>query len=147
MTRARLLAYGWGMSLVVLSIWPVFRSPPVDSYPLSTYPMFSQRRGQPWLHRMLALDDTGNAAPLSPKLIANSEALQAAATIRRAVDGGKSTLKALCSEAAARVSGDPELSRVQRLQIQAIQYDPIEYFVGERVPIAARTLHSCRVRR
>lgn len=143
----RLVAYGWGLGLVLLSIWPVFRVPPVDSYPLSTYPMFSQRRGQPTLYRMLALDDQKTPAPLPPRLVANSEALQAAATIRRAVDGGKSAQKALCSEIAARVSRDPELPHVRRLQIQAVRYDPIEYFVGDRVPLEARTLHSCRVRR
>src|SRR5688572_22638828 len=104
----RLVGYGWGLGLVLLSIWPVFRVPPVDSYPLSTYPMFSQRRGQPRLYRMLALDDKGAQLPLPPQMIANSEALQAAATIRRAVDGGTGALKALCSEVAARVSIDPE---------------------------------------
>lgn len=147
MSAARLVAYGWGLGLVLLSIWPVFRVPPVDSYPLSTYPMFSQRRGQPRLYRMLTLDERGTPAPLAPKLVANSEALQAAATIRRAVEGGKRAQKALCSEVAARVSRDPELSHVRRLQIQSVQYDPIEYFAGERVPLEARTLHSCRVRR
>jgi len=143
----RLVAYGWGLTLVLCSIWPAFRTPTVDSYPLSTYPMFSQRRGQPWLHRMLALDDSGAPFPLAPKLIANAETLQAAVTVRRAVDGGKGAMKDLCSEVAARVSRDPELSKVRRLQIQAVQYDPIEYFVSGRVPMAARTLQTCRVRR
>lgn len=147
MSSPRLVGYGWGLGLVLLSIWPVFRVPPVDSYPLSTYPMFSQRRGQPRLYRMLTLDDRGTQAPLPPRLVANSEALQAAATIRRAVDGGKGAQKALCSEVAARVSRDPDLSHVRRLRIQAVQYDPIDYFTGGRVPLEARTLHSCRVRR
>jgi len=143
----RLVAYGWGLTLVLASIWPAFRTPSVDSYPLSTYPMFSQRRGQPWLHRVLAVDDRGVPFPLAPKLIANAETLQAAVTVRRAVDGGKAAMKVLCGEVAARVSGDPELVHVRRLQIQAVQYDPIEYFVGGREPMAARTLLSCRVRR
>jgi len=143
----RLVAYGWGLGLVLCSIWPAFRAPPIDSYPLSTYPMFSQRRGQPWLHRVAALDASGTAAPLAPKLIANAETLQAAVTIRRAVDGGKGAMKTLCAEVAARVSRDPELVSVRRLQIQAVQYDPVEYFVGSREPMAARILFSCRVRR
>lgn len=147
MNGERLVAYGWGLTLVLCSIWPAFRTPSVDSYPLSTYPMFSQRRGQPWLHRMLALDDSGVGFPLAPKLIANAETLQAAVTVRRAVDGGKGAMKDLCTEVAARVGRDPELAGVRRLQIQAVQYDPIEYFVGGRVPLATRTLHSCRVRR
>ena len=147
MSGHRLVAYCWGLGLVLLSIWPALRTPPVDSYPLSTYPMFSQRRGQPWLHRVLALDAQGIATPLPPQLIANGETLQAAATIRRAVDGGKGAMKLLCGEVATRVLSDPELSEVRRLRIQAVQYDPIEYFVGERVPMAERTLHSCRVPR
>jgi hypothetical protein len=96
---------------------------------------------------MLALDDSGVGFPLAPKLIANAETLQAAVTVRRAVDAGKGAMKDLCTEVAARVSRDPELANVRRLQIQAVQYDPIEYFVGGREPMAARTLHSCRVRR
>lgn len=147
MSSGRLLAYGWGLGLVLLSSFAAFRVPPIDSYPLSTYPMFSQRRGQPLLHRMLALDDKGTQTPLPPRLVANSEALQAAATIRRAVEGGKSSLRALCSEVAARVAADREFSQMRRLRIQAVRYDPIEYFVGERVPLEARTLRSCRVRR
>lgn len=147
MIKTRLFAYGWGMGLVLLSIWPVLRDPRADSYPLSTYPMFSERRGQPWLHRVLALDEVGGQAPLPPRLIANSEALQAAATIRRAVQGGKRALKDLCNKVAARVGSDPDFSHVRRLRIQSVQYDPIEYFVGGPVPIQTRNLHSCRVRR
>lgn len=143
----RLLAYGWGMGLVLLSAWPAFRTPALDSYPLSTYPMFSERRDRPWLQRMVALDRAGVARPLPPRLIANAETLQAAAAIRRAVAGGKGAMRALCSEVIARISSEPEFQRVRELRIQAVQYDPIEYFEALRAPIAERTLHSCRVRR
>jgi hypothetical protein len=143
----RLLAYGWGMGLVALSAWPAFRTPALDSYPLSTYPMFSERRGQPWLQRMVAVDRTGGATPLPPRWIANAETLQAAAAIRRAVQGGKGAMQALCAEVVSRIGSDPEFQHVRELRIQAVQYDPIEYFRAQRAPIALRTLHSCRVRR
>lgn len=143
----KLLAYGWGMGLVLLSAWPAFRTPRVDSYPLSTYPMFSQRRGQPWLHRMVAVDRAGIAAPLPPRWIANAETLQAAAAVRRAVDGGKGAMQALCTEVISRIESEPEFQHVRELRIQAVQYDPLEYFQAPGAPLATRTLHNCRVRR
>lgn len=147
LSAQKLLAYGWGMGLVLLSAWPAFRTPRVDSYPLSTYPMFSERRGQPWLHRIVAVDRAGVSVPLPPSLIANAETLQAAAAVRRAVEGGKGAMRALCTEVITRIESDPEFQHVRELRIQAVQYDPLEYFQALRAPLTTRTLHSCRVPR
>lgn len=147
MNTQRALAYGWGLGLVVLSAWPAWREPAVDSYPLSTYPMFSHRRGQPWLHRMVALDRNRNQTPLPPRLVANAETLQAAASIRRAVVDGKDAMRTLCHEVAARVATDPDFTEASSLQIQAVRYDPVDYFVRGKFPIASETLMRCPVRR
>lgn len=147
MSIDRILAYGWGLGLVLLSAWPAWRHPPVDSYPLSNYPMFSHRREQPWLHRMVAVDRSRNERPLPPRLVANAETLQAAASIRRAVDGGADAMATLCREVAARVAVDPDFESASSLELQAVRYDPVDYFLRGKFPIDSQTLMRCRVRR
>jgi hypothetical protein len=143
----RLLAYGWGGGLVLLSAWPAVREPRVDSYPLSTYPMFSQRRGQPIIERMQVLQRERSPTPVPPRLIANSETLQAAVTIRRAVSEGKRAMRILCREVAKRVAGEAELSQAVWIEIRRDRYDPIGYFELGRQALESKRLYRCRVPR
>jgi|SRR5690606_9515938 len=143
----RIVAYVWGMGLVVLSAWPAWRDPPVDSYPLSTYPMFSVKRGQPLIHRMVAVDRQRNQQALSPELVANTETLQAAAAIGRAVAAGPEAMRALCLEVAARVARSPDFESARSVELRAVRYDPIEYFTAGKRPLESRRLWRCRVPR
>lgn len=143
----RLVAYLWGAGLVLLSAWPALREPPVDSYPLSSYPMFSERRGQPLIQRMVAVYRDSSRQPLPPRLVANAETLQAAATIRRAIAEGKLSMLMLCHEVASRVADDGDFSRVVRLEILQERYDPIEYFEQGRQALESQVLSGCRIHR
>lgn len=143
----RVVAYVWGMGLCVLSAWPAWREPPIDSYPLSTYPMFSYERGQPLIHRMVAVDRQRNRQPLSPELVANTETLQAAAAIGRAVGAGPEAMRTLCREVASRVAENPDFRGARSLEIRAERYDPIGYFTIGKLPLESRRLWRCRVPR
>ncbi len=145
MNTERWIGYAWGMGLVLLSAWPALRDPPVDSYPLSTYPMFSRPRGQPLLHQVVAVDRTGEERVLPPRLVANAETLQASAALRQAVATGQ--LARLCREIATRVASDPEFPGAKRLDVRAVRYNPISYFVDGPLPIESKRLHRCRVTR
>ena len=145
MSTERLVGYLWGMGLVLVSAWPALRDPPVDSFPLSTYPMFSRPRGQPLIYQMVAVNRSSERQSLPPHLVANAETLQASAALQRAVATGQ--LATLCQEVASRVASDPEFAATSRLEIRAVRYNPISYFVDGRLPIESRRLHRCMVTR
>ena len=144
---SRLLAYGFGLGVVALSASPLLRDPDRDSYPLSTYPMFARPRGKPWLSIVEGLDARGAAVRLSPELVANDEVMQAAATVRRAVQGGPVALARLCGEVAARVASDGEYAAVREVRVVAARFDPLRYFSEGPEPEARTEHHRCAVPR
>jgi len=141
-----LLAYGWGLGWVLLGAWPALLDPSEDSFPLSTYPMFSRHRGQPTFERIVGIERGGRERAIAPRLVANSETLQAMATISNAVKDGPEPARALCRQVASRVASDLELSDVRRLEIRSVRYDPIRYFTTSKEPLASRRVLGCRVR-
>ena len=147
MTRQGVLAYGWGLALVLLSAWPALLDPGDDSYPLSTYPMFSRHRGQPTLYRMVGIEKDGTEHAIPPSLIANSETLQAAATLASAVRAGHDATRNLCRKVASRMESDHAVGGVRTLEIRSVRFDPIDYFVSSKQPLEARRIQRCRIRR
>lgn len=133
---------GLGATLCVL--WPRLSEDARDSFPLSTYPMFSRSRGDLTLYSALGIRHAGAAQPVSPALVGSTEVLQAKALIQRAALGGPATTSRLCREIAARCArrGD---AAIERISIVRRVYDPIEYFTRGPRPQSERTLHSCEV--
>ena len=147
MSADRVLAYLWGGGLVLLSLWPAVREPRVDSYPLSTYPMFSSERGQPLIHQVVFVDRAGQRVPLPPRLVANGETLQAAASIERAADEGRAALWTLCRKVAEQVRLEDEFTSARSIEIRSVRYDPIGYFEHGKQPLESKRLERCRVPR
>ncbi len=84
-----------------------------DSYPLSTYPMFSGNRpALADLVTVVGVNSDSSVVRLSPELIAGSdEPILASATVAQAIRSG--TADVLCVEVAARVrTARPELVEV-----------------------------------
>jgi hypothetical protein len=133
---------GLGLPLAVLS--PVF-SGADDSFPLSTYPMFSHPRGQPTLYAVVATTPDGREQRLAPDLVGSKEVLQTKVLIQRAVEGGRATMAELCRDTAARVAAAAVPSEALGVAIVRRQYDPILYFVRGPTPIAEETLFRCPV--
>ena len=133
---------GVGLPLAVLS--PIF-SGAGDSFPLSTYPMFSRARGQPTLYAVVAQMSDGHQQRLSPELVGSKEVLQAKVLIQRSVDGGPETMAELCRDTAARVASAAAFGAARSVAIVRRQYDPIGYFTTGPAPIAEETLLECRV--
>jgi hypothetical protein len=142
----RIKAYLIGLGAVVASAWPALAQSR-DSFPLSTFPMFSHPRGQPWLDVVVGLDERGHSQALEPRLVANAETLQAAAAISRAVRSGPAATKRLCREVAKNVAAEPELSSVIWVEVRSEKYDPIEYFTEGPEPLESRKRGRCRVPR
>ncbi len=143
--RARALAF----SLVVIAamIWPALREQPYDSFPLSTYPMFSSKRDTAWIHVVVGFDERGNEHRIGPRLVANAEVMQAAQTIQQAIR--RKQAPALCERVARAVALTPELDALVRLEVQSRRFDPRTYFVTEagRTPLELRRRARCAVPR
>lgn len=127
------------------AVWPALGEPPRDSFPLSTYPMFSTLRGQAWLDVIVGFDTNDHERPIPPRLVANVEVMQAAQTIRIAVR--KRRPKLLCEQVAARVAADPEFTQIVRLEVQSRRFDPLTYFVTAdgKAPLKLRRRARCAV--
>lgn len=133
--------------LIGATVWPALREPPRDSFPLSTYPMFSSVRERPWVDVIVGFDAEGRERRISPELVANPEVMQAAQTISKAVRRKQAAM--LCEQVAAQVGEAPKYAEVTRLEVQSRQFDPRTYFVDEagKVPLRLRRRASCEVRR
>jgi hypothetical protein len=105
-----------------------------DSYPLSTYPMFSNRRSTAESVDTAVLIRDGKLRRLSPSLIADTdEVILAAATVKRAIAAG--TAATLCTEIAERVGGRGEIEVVTE------RFDSVRWYEGDKEPLS-RTVHA-----
>ncbi|MBT8165688.1 MAG: hypothetical protein KJO97_09065 [Acidimicrobiia bacterium] len=125
-----------GAAIVVLAAAPVVRSPADDSFPLSTYPMFSLARPQETTVSSAAgFDAAGTRLRLSPRVVGGTgEVIQAAGTVGQAIGAG--TTDDLCREVLAEAPDD-----VVAVEIVTETYDVIAYFDGDEEPLE-RVVHS-----
>lgn len=136
----------WVTRLVGLVIIVVIGVVPValdrDSYPLSTYPMFSSRRTavEP-VHTAVVAAADGSVRRLSPTQISgNDEVIIAAQLVYEAIrrDGGE----VLCADIASRLSSADTGTEVE---IVTEKYDAIDWYEGRKSPISRVVHTSCRV--
>ncbi len=147
--------FGWAVTLgcVALVVSPVLAREPKDSFPLSTYPMFSHGRKDATVtvDHAVALGPGGDERPVPPALVGSDEVLQARATIGRAVRRGGVETQALCAAIAGRVKGASALSSAERIEIRTTKVDAVAWFiaVGDGVaapaPLSVKRHASCPV--
>ncbi len=115
-----------------------------DSYPLSTYPMFSYDRGRvATIDTAVGYDTAGARERLSPTLIAGGiEVIHAAVTVTVAIERGDTD--ALCREIAARARSRDEFVRIE---VVSETHDVIAYFDGDDEPTSVVVHASCEVLR
>ena len=137
----------FSLAVVAATLWPALRDPPVDSFPLSTYPMFSSVRERPWIHVVVGFTASGEVRPIPPGLVANAEVMQAAQTVALAVRRRRAG--SLCEEVAGRVADAGAYADVTRLEVQSRQFDPRTYFTEPdgRTPLRQRRRAGCEVPR
>ena len=133
------------LALIGLSLWPLFRSPPQDSYPFSNYPMFARKKGHPLVHRVVGITASGERVRIPPEMIANDEVMQAYRTIRLAVIKGRKRTAQLCRVTADTIRRTKAMPEVRRLEVLTDRYDSIRYFSGDTKPMKTRTHSRCRV--
>lgn len=141
----RAWAYVFGLGVCAAVAAPGFGAPTSDSYPLSTYPMFSYKRQKTRLFHMDGLAADGQRSRLAPKLVANDEAMQAAQTVGQAVRGGPERMALLCQRAAQRLLHDPAYARVVQVRVVEGLFDSLSYFLGQSEPEQLVVHYQCAV--
>ncbi|MEO0324308.1 MAG: hypothetical protein AAF447_15205 [Myxococcota bacterium] len=138
------------LALLGAMVSPALRDPPVDSFPLSDYPMFSLGRPSPLLDvtHALGVGADGERRALPPLLsAANREVLQSMVTLHRAVQGAPGAAPH-CAEVAERVAADPAFADVVAVELATSRFDTVRYLArGETAPLGRRIHHRCAVRR
>lgn len=136
------------LTLVVaaLLLSPVVRTPPVDSFPLSTFPMFSNLI-EPVvdIDFVVGIDESGGTVTLDPETIAGTdEIIVAGSIVRQAVRGGTTALALLCAEVAVRAA---ERDGIVAIEVRTDRVDAIGWYSGKREPLSSITQHRCAVAR
>lgn len=143
-----LYAYAAGLVLVGAVLWPMFRSPPKDSFPLSTFPMFSHHRpAQMDIDHVVAVNTKRQPRVVPPGMVAGSEVLQTKVAIAHAVRRGRGASLKLCRDVAARLATSDDYADVVFVEVRRDRYDVLGYFSGEPKPLSSRVFARCVVRR
>lgn len=144
----RLRAYLIAAIVLAATAAPALREPQDDSYPFSTYPMFTHRRGRTnRVSAAIAVSAEGSEARVPPAYVANAETMQAFYTIARAVAAGGGSARELCRGIAERIRGasDEALSHAVRVLLVSESVDAIDYLAGRAKPFDRRVHASCPV--
>lgn len=141
----RLRAWGAaGVVVIGLGVVPLVTER--DSFPHSTYPMFSTRRGADTaVDTAVAVGSGGEVRRLDPERIAaTDEVILAAANVSRHVRAG--TADVLCTEIAERVSSSGPADAVV-IEVVTERFDAVAWFEDERAPLERIVHASCEVPR
>ena len=135
----RAWAYVVSVAALALVFSPVLRPSQRDSYPLSTYPMFSYNRGrESALPTAVGVTLEGQIRRLSPELISGGyEPVRAFATVEASIDNGDTA--ELCQEIAERTVK----SRDDLVAIEVVTevHDVVAWFEGHKEP-SQRIVHA-----
>lgn len=133
--------------MLVAMLGPPLRDPPRDSYPLSTYPMFSTDRGRlSSIATAVGTTIRGEEVRLSPELIGGGdEPMLAVQTAADAVRAGPAGSLELCEQVARRVAGS-DLTEVVEIVVRTEVRDNVAWFAdGERRPVEIVEAARCEV--
>ena len=143
--HTRLVAYAAIVAvLLVVGVVPLVLDR--DSFPLSTYPMFSSRRSTAEsVDTAVAVDAAGALQRLGPERIAGTdEIILATATVGGAIAAG--TTDALCREIAGRVASVGPPSAVA-VEVVTERFDALDWYDGDREPLQRDVHATCPVER
>ena len=142
-------SYALCVGVVLVMAYPALRRPPLDDFPLSSYPMFATARGDVVkIRTVLGVTAEGATEVLTPSLIAGDGSPTLASDVGHAAARSVAKRRALCETVAARVAHDPEYrSRYVELRFVSEVYDAPAYFRGQTETRSSKVLSSCTVPR
>lgn len=129
------------VAVALVMVWPALRRPPVDGFPLSTYPMFASDRGATsTISTAVGITEDGAVVRLSPEVLAGSDQpMQAISTASAAIRDGWSDR--WCEQVAARV-GDAD---VVTIEVRRETHDIVEFFTDDATALDLEVIVSCAV--
>lgn len=116
-----------------------------DSFPLSTYPMFSRARDvRARVAHVIARHADGSGTPVPPRVLGTAEIMQASQIARNAAkDRGRA--EDLCRRVAERIARDGDHHGVVAIEVRTDDFDAIAYWEGDRAPRRTRIHARCGV--
>ena len=143
MGRTAPAAIRWGRRAVVVTVVAVVVLPAVrdrDSFPLSTYPMYAERRGPvDTFPTAVGIDAAGQPQRLSMATIARTDdPLIATSVVRAAIRAGRAG--ALCAEIAARAP-----DRLAAVEVVEERHDLVAGATGRHSLLDRAVRARCRV--
>ncbi|HUF53548.1 MAG TPA: hypothetical protein VMR52_07215 [Dehalococcoidia bacterium] len=145
MTLERAWSYAAGLALIGAVLLPLTWHPRDDSFPLSTYAMFSGRQSaEATIPHAIGYTAGGERVLLPPEAVANDEVVQAFETLRQAVSQGKESTDRLCARAAGWAERRDEVVSVA---IVSDTFDAVRYFDGDKDPVRTVVHSECEVAR
>lgn len=147
--------YAYAVSALALAavLYPMRfdpQDPEQDSFPLSTYPMFSYDKPRTaTVTSAVALGPGDAEQPVPPEFVATSETMQALRTIAKSVRAGRKQSRQLCESIAEHVarSAEPHFARAEAVALITVTVDSIRFLAGDRTPLQRKQHLRCRVRR
>ncbi len=126
---------------VIAVLLPVLGDSRSDSFPLSTYPMFSGLKdSMASIDHVVGVARDGSRTALPPESVANDEVLQARAIIRQAVRQGPDATEKLCQQAALWVY-ESRWEKIETVEVTTDRFDSLAYFDGDKSPTSS-VLHA-----
>jgi hypothetical protein len=125
-----------------------WREKPTDSFPLSYYPMFSQKRAENYVvHYIVGLDAKGIKHPVPHKFAGSGGFNQTRRQINKVVREKRAD--ELCQSIAVRLAADKSSTYDEIVTVQIVtgSYHFDDYFAGNTAPISERVRGKAQVKR
>ncbi len=135
------------VALIVLSpLVQNWREKPADSFPLSYYPMFSEKRDpEQKVTHFIGIDPSGARQNLRYSLAGQGGLNQLRKQIRKKVSDMEAD--ELCLQVASGVNKRKKLRAITEVRIVTGTYNMYDYFSGQRSPLKERIHATCEVGR
>lgn len=150
---SRPVAYVFSLAMLGAVLHPLLLDPQdsgQDSFPLSTYPMFSYDKPRTArVSSAVAIGPERKERAVPPEFVAGSETMQALRTIAKSVRAGKKQARGLCEAIARRIadSADPAFAGATRVALITAEFDSIDYLSGDRTPLRRKDHVRCAIAR
>lgn len=144
----RIFAAVFGVGLLGAVVYPILVGPPIDSFPLSNYPMFADARPTEAVRisHVVAFDARGGGRVVPPSMLGSIEVMQALRTVELSINQG--TTGELCTRTAAIVGqAGAQWSDAVRVDVRLDVFNALVYFESSRSPLAGRVFATCAVPR
>lgn len=149
--RGKALAGVFGVAMLAATLSPIvqnWRAEPKDSFPLSYYPMFSQKRSETYqVNYLVGLDAAGNRHVVPHKFAGSGGFNQTRRQINKVVREKRAG--DLCRAVAERLGKEkrPPFSEIVTVRIVSGTFGVDDYFAGNKTPLKESVRATAKVPR